>query len=106
MVGSEYVIYTIISLSVQGKCREKIKHIEHFKLTIFHVNDINHNRPEKKTKKSRTMERTRKIQAGNEGDNMIIKTRNLICFCLNVCNEIIKHVTIKNMCARCGTLNI
>ena len=60
--------------------KEDEDHKEHFKRTVFHVMNIEHNRPER-TDHSKTLKGTRKFHAVQAVDKMIINTRNLSCFC-------------------------
>ena len=61
--------------------KEDENHKEHFKRTIFHVLNIEHNRPDR-SDHSKPLKGTRRVHAVQTVDKMIINTRNLSCFCL------------------------
>ncbi|WAR17869.1 hypothetical protein MAR_032463 [Mya arenaria] len=68
-------------IAKQKLSKEDTDHKEHFKRTIFLVTDINHDRPERSDKCCKTLKGTRKVQAVQAVEKMIINTRNLSCFC-------------------------
>lgn len=60
--------------------KEDANHTEHFKRTLFYIEDINHDRPER-SNFCKTLKGTRKVQAVQGVTGMSIRTRNLSCFC-------------------------
>jgi hypothetical protein len=70
----------LFEFAQQKMAKEDENHKEHFKRTVFHVTDIDHNRPER-CEQFKTLKGTRQVQAVQAVDKMLIKTRNLSCFC-------------------------